>query len=375
MPLNLPAETKITKVVPPESLTEEQELQIINEWNNRPANPPSILELIKIAFPKVEIVDARSREGRLIKQFLATRDLKATNPYANKILVLTEEQKQYIKNHSSFVKPLKLAQDLFNEPKLSPLSKEFLVIAEFVKQYEIETGVRNTSTEEVEAEEFRPPKSILQAAARVNKYIREGIILDTLTKNTKLQECLKAMIRFCHTPRFVLLMNSFVDDTERKLFESSYVRYIWDKPDLTEEEIDSYLNLCCDIVSYNRILEEIGSLKLMRDDALTDSDGKKLSLSIVEMISTLNKELDDNHKRQTKALENLQGKRADRFDSKIKQNQSFLQIVDMWRDEKERLRLIKFAEERKKVTKEELEKLDSLEEMLAQVYGVNQSSY
>ena len=98
-------------------------------------------------------------------------------------------------------------------------------------------------------------------------------------------------------------------------------------------------------------------------------------MSIVEMISSLNKELDDNHKRQTKALENLQGKRADRFDSKIKQNQSFLQLVDAWKDETERKRLIKFADEIKNVTKEELNKLETLDNYLAELFGINKESF
>ncbi len=361
----------------PTELTEAQKQLIISEWDKRSDSPPSILELIVLVFPyvKSEEVDARSREGRLIKQFLIDKDLKPTDPYANKICILTEEQREYIRNHCSFVKPLKMAQDLFNDPKLTPLSKEFIVVAGFVKQFEVETGVRNTSTEEVKDEEFRPPITIIQAAARVNKYKKNAIDMDIVAKNTKLQECLRTMIGFCHTPRFILLMNNFVDKTEKILFESSFIRYVWDKPDLTEEEIDSYLNLCCDGVSYNRILEEIGNLKQMRDNSLDDSDGKKLSLSIVEMISGLNKELDDNHKRQAKAFEILQGKRTDRVDSKIKQNQSFLQLVENWKDETERKRLIKFAEEKKNITKEELERLDTLDNYLAELFGINKDAY
>ena len=34
-----------------EKLTEQQELAVLKEWNDRPNDPPSLLELIRIAYP------------------------------------------------------------------------------------------------------------------------------------------------------------------------------------------------------------------------------------------------------------------------------------------------------------------------------------
>ena len=57
-------------------LTEEQEQIILNEWNSRPDSPPSLLELINLTFPD-EGLDGRTKEGRAVKEFLASRDIKA----------------------------------------------------------------------------------------------------------------------------------------------------------------------------------------------------------------------------------------------------------------------------------------------------------
>ena len=57
-------------------LTEEQKQSILNEWNSRPDSPPSLLELIKIAFPNQNL-DGRTKEGRSVKEFLSTRSIKA----------------------------------------------------------------------------------------------------------------------------------------------------------------------------------------------------------------------------------------------------------------------------------------------------------
>jgi len=49
-------------------LTEEQELKLLEEWNNRPDNPPSLTELVKLAFGR-EDLDGRSKEGKAVKNF------------------------------------------------------------------------------------------------------------------------------------------------------------------------------------------------------------------------------------------------------------------------------------------------------------------
>ena len=66
-------------------LSEEQKQNIVNEWNSREENPPSLLELIKIAFPDKN-VDGRSKEGKAVKAFLASRSIKARAAQEYKVL-------------------------------------------------------------------------------------------------------------------------------------------------------------------------------------------------------------------------------------------------------------------------------------------------
>ena len=74
-------------------LTEEQEQTILNEWNSRPDSPPSLLELINLAFPDQNL-DGRTKEGRAVKEFLASREIKARASHEyqpkEKILYLLE---------------------------------------------------------------------------------------------------------------------------------------------------------------------------------------------------------------------------------------------------------------------------------------------
>ena len=49
-------------------LTQKQKEEILKEWNGRKDNPPSLLELIRIAFPD-EKIDGRTKEGKRLKNF------------------------------------------------------------------------------------------------------------------------------------------------------------------------------------------------------------------------------------------------------------------------------------------------------------------
>ena len=83
-------------------LTDKQKLDLINAWNSRKDDPPSLLELIQdVAGFKGK--DGRSKEGREVKEFLATRKIKArgAHEYAPKGISLSEEQKEYITNNIS----------------------------------------------------------------------------------------------------------------------------------------------------------------------------------------------------------------------------------------------------------------------------------
>ena len=56
---------KMSKIM----LTKEQEEAILNEWDSRESSPPSLLELIRIAYPNQLHLDGRSKEGKAVKVF------------------------------------------------------------------------------------------------------------------------------------------------------------------------------------------------------------------------------------------------------------------------------------------------------------------
>ena len=97
-------------------LTNEQKAAVLSEWNNRPDNPPSLLELIRVAYPDKEY-DGRTKEGRAVKKFLATRQIVADGAHVYKPkdkIGLTEEHKEYISNNAGMMSSVEIARIIFN---------------------------------------------------------------------------------------------------------------------------------------------------------------------------------------------------------------------------------------------------------------------
>ena len=119
------------------NLNEDQQLAILEEWNKRPDDPPYVKELIALVFPDIpeDMKDGRSKYGRAVKKFLAEKSLKAkvTNKYYPKEKVeLNEDQKEFITNNCSAMKPMDMARFIFEDDKISALDLRYKVLTEFI---------------------------------------------------------------------------------------------------------------------------------------------------------------------------------------------------------------------------------------------------
>lgn len=358
-------------------LTNDQKKLILERWNNKELDPPSQRELLDLCFPKLNLT-VRTLEWRAIKEYCASLSIKPVVSEKHVLkpkVILTEEQKEYITNNASSMTSFEFAKEMFNDRRVTPLSMETRAVQEHLKTLDPNLLYKKSEGEEVPDEEYRPPLTPVRAAARLNKYSINCITPEQLTKDTRIQNNLKSLIKFCQMFRFQRIMSSFKMIKDRNLFESSYIRFVWDKPDLTEEELDLICNLSLNIVNYTNMQQEINDLREMRDKCLDDSEGKRLSMSIVEEMKNIKKDLDENEKRQNSIIKTIQGTRDSRIDIKAKENASVVQLVDAWREEQERQRIIKLGNDNKEKIKNELIKLDTLEEFIGQIWGINKDSF
>ena len=360
------------------SLTPKQKQAILDMWNNSPKDDaPPLLALIQKA-AGFEDKDGRSKEGKAVKKFLASRKIKARGAHeyrAKDEIVWTKEEKEFMLNNAQTMTPREMAQYLKKDDTITVLSKETRAVRDFLASEGIETlGSVNPITEhlgaEADTEIYKPPKSQDRAIARVNKYVNDIIDRDNITSTIK--KNIETLINYLSTYRFSHQINTYRSTTDRELYESSFIRYTWNKSDLTQEEVDQYIVLSQEVVISANIQGRVERLSRLLDEVSDDNEGRRISMSLVEAISTAQTEYNQCVSRQQKLLESLKEKRSYRLSKQIKENASILNLVQMWKQEESRRKLIKLAEFKKKAAKEEVEKLTSMDEIKARILGLTE---
>ena len=350
----------------PLELTAGEKQKILDCWNG---GSTKLKDIIEAAFGPG--VDFRSKKGKLVQQFIASRTLNKNNaPAANggvnkgNLTELTESQKDSIRSLAATAKPLEITRAIFNSPDLTNFSSEFRLVKAF---YEILPPDMKLVQDEKMAE-YCPPRTDRQIYARINQFCGEPIDLDKIT--ARQEEQAKKLKKFIQTHRFIFEINNYSKAVERMLFESSFVRFTWDKPDLTEEEIDLYINYCADMVSSYRMQKELDEMIVIRDDIMQGDN--KFPQALLEAIGTLRGDINANAKRRETLLKDLNGKRSDRLDRLNNTNASILNLVESFRDAAKRKLFLEVVEARKEAVKKEGERLESVDSLHFELFGGSQ---
>lgn len=344
-------------------LSDDEKRKAVEAWNSGTSDLKALI--VAACGPGF---DGRSKKGMAVKKYLADQNLKArpAHVYLKKTssVVLSESNKEFIANNASAMKPLEITRLLFDDGMLTPLSSEFRVVKEY---YDSLDQKLKALTEDENVKDYNPPKTEQQALSRINRYVFEAIDPEKMTPRHR--ECIQKLIRFMHTHRYLFEMRNLPLISERELFESSFVRFVHDKPDLTEEEIDLYLNECSDIVAYQRMQKELVLLTDACREAM-ESD-QKVPMALVEAIGKLRGNMDDNFKRQKATLNDLNGKRASRLDKINANSESVLKLVEAFRSEQSRNLINQMAEIRKEELKNEVKRLESIDDLKFQLWGLS----
>jgi len=356
--------------MPKIELTESQIEKVIDEWNSRPDNPPSLLELIRIAFPD-DSFDGRSKEGRAIKDFLATRKIKARGAHEYKPkdkIELTEDHKEFIRNNAAYMSPTEIARVIFKNDEITPLHQETRAVGEYAETADIQPF--ENPREPSAAPDYKPPGTFDRTLSRVNKYIFESFVKSKMTPKQK--KDVEALLGYLNTYRFIHQISSYSSTSNRELFESSFIRYTHDKYDLTQEEVDQYIVLSTEVIIASDIQARVERLQVLLDEVANDTEGRRISMSLVDAIGGSQQEYNQCVNRQNKLLNDLKEKRSDKLKKQMNASASILNLVEMWKSEENRVRLIKLANLRKQVIKEEIDNLTDMDEVKSKILGLTE---
>jgi hypothetical protein len=339
-------------------LSDAQKDLILNNWDKM-----SFAELVQKTFNN-DSLDGRTAEGRIIKTFLGTKRPK-TSEWIKREVTLSEENKEFIQNNPQ-MNAMEIAKVIFNNPNLEPLSKEFRE----VKRYRDILNIITEKEADTPENDYKPPSHLIQVVKKVNDSCQKELKLETMpTIQKKAMESLKG---FLHSPRFIQMMNSYVSKKSRKLFEEEFIRSTFDKPDLSSDELNLYVNLCSNYVMMITLNRQKDLLDERFERDVQDTS-KGVSQALAEMIKAKTDEINKCDRRQSDLINDLNGKRSVRIKEQKGSATNIANLFEWWKDEVERQKALQWAEIRRKEVEMEVDRLESIEEMKARVLGISKS--
>jgi hypothetical protein len=349
-------------------LSPEQQQAVVDFWNKTPNNPPSIKDIVSHVFGTE--YDLRSPEWKAIMSFLAVRGLKKKEKQA---IELNENHQKYIQNHYKTSSAVEIARDIFANPNLTNLHAEARAVAEYIKNISAPEDILG-DTAQVPSGDYSPPETLHATLKKVNEYTSNLLNKDKLTVDQK--KGLESLMRYLHNGRFLKQINCYDKQGDRITFEDSFIRYTYDKADLTQEEVDQYCTLANEVVSSFDIQARKKTLNNLLDNLTENSKGEdsvKMSMSLNEAITAINGEFNDCVKRQQTLLNALTEKRSDKLDKKIADNASVLNIIKAWQMEDNRKAALERGRIEERDVKEEIKKMMSMEDFRAKLMGLSES--
>lgn len=351
-------------------LTEEQKVAALSLWESKPDDSrPSMTEMtIHIFGPDF---DGRSRQGRAIKRYFAGLAIKprpAQDRQPKEKIILTPDQKEYILNNLETMSAVEMSRSLFSNPAINNLNIEARTVNEYIK--ELGAAKPFSSTDEVPSGEWKAPNTTERTLARINRYLKMAP-LDKDKLSVRQTKDIRSLMRYLNIFRLEKQIQTYVTQSDRELFESVFIRYTFDKGDLTEEEVDQYMILANEAVKERKIQARGEKLEIILEGQTGDGEEKaKISISLVEAMGKCQAEYSACIKRQQDLVNSLKEKRSDRISKTARENASILNLIELWRAEKTRVDLIKLAQIRKDKVKEEIDRLSSMDDVKCRIMGL-----
>lgn len=344
------------------NLTDEQKQKVQTAF----AQSPDLNEIVKYVFDN-PLLDGRSKEGREIRKYMVTAGMKFNTARREKKedIVFTPQQQQFIVDQANLgLSSLAIAELLFPKQEIKPLSMEQRAV--FALMREINPDYNPSQDTNAVLSSYVAPKAVVRVIKKIND--ATGSTFDEEKINRQHRICVDKLTINLNNSRFVKIMNNYTVRDDRDLFEQEFIRLTWDKPDLTSDEINLYMNVCKEIINLEVISKHLNKLNDMFDIA---NDQEEMSVRLAEIIKAKSSEYHQCETRIENLTKKLQGDRSSRMQSKHKENASILAIVQFFQDEEERNNMVKIAEMQKQLVSEEANRLEGMEEWKARILGIS----
>lgn len=369
--------------LPPLILTDAQKDEIRHLFATLPESELTLLNITQI-IGKDKKINGQSQLGRVIKAFLGSEGFNYVTR-TNKVkgdADLTEDQKKKLDaNLAAYIKKdigsLELTKIVFENESLTNLHQEFRTVVNYMNDSiqkmdsdEFKKLTFNGSFEDDARDEYKPPKGLVQTLARINKYVigadwKEGEIKSFQRKQAE------SLQKYLSVYRVKYEINSYPKTSQREVFEDAFIRYTFDKVGLQEEHLDMFCTLASERVNEVNIKAQINLMVQAMEVQNAETDGKKISMGLVEAINSSRTELNQCLTRQDKLYKALVAQRSKELESKKAENATMLNLVIPWQQEEFRRNTIHLAIKEKEKLRDEVKKLSSIGELKAMLRGLS----
>ena len=336
-------------------LTDEQKELTLDMFNE----DPNIINITKKVFED-DSLDGRSKEGRAVSKFLAKNGLKAQTtkrPKSDDVILSEDQVEKILEMEGEGFNTSQIADVLFNK-EVKRLSNEWRAVNDILGQDREAPADGPSAT-------YASPQAISRIIKKINDSTGYGLEENKMSRNQR--TCCDRLRINLSNSRFVAIVNNYINSRDKELFEQEFIRLTWDKPDLTPDELNLYMNVCKEIINLELITSHLQKLNDMFESA---DDQDEMSIRLAEIIKAKSSEYHQCETRIENLTKKLQGDRGARLANKQKDTASFLSIVQLFQEEEERQNMVRIVEMQKQVIKKEAQKLEGMAAWKARVLGI-----
>lgn len=346
------------------NLDEDQQDFIKKNYDN-PEYKGDLVKLARMAYQDPSIEEDSEEIQDMSRFILRQRREKSVYNF-------TLEEIDYIVNNGETMSPIELCRHLL--PAWA--EKGTLVIAsqtasELVKAHGLE--LQDGAKPQFRSDKYSPPSTLSKVLAKINAAdINAKLHINDLKADSRKRAYVTSLYRNMHSARFIAVAASHKTEVHRDLFETEFVRHTYDKPDLTAEECNSYISLCNEYVISIMLTNQLHELNDKLSMAVgDDEETRKYNKNISDSRAAIAKEYDSCCSRMKQLQESLHGKRKDRLALENQANESLAKWVDLVVSEEGRERLKRLSMARNLELQNEIARINSFSDMIAQFAGVS----
>ncbi len=324
------------------------------------------LNTITRKFFNDETLDGRTKQGVAIRSFLGSNKIEYKTSKYEKVgdLPLAKQQQEFIEDQArDGMSSLKIAELLYPGKSIAAMGSEHRTVSNYIR---ISGCENNAESDNAAFVKYQVPRSAERIINKINDATGEKLDKERLTRHHKV--CMDKLSINLANSRFQKIINCYTSHEDRNIFEQEFIRMTWDKPDLTADEVNLYMNVCKEIINLETTSRHLDKLNKMFEET---QEQNEMSIRLAEIIKAKSSEYHQCEGRVESLIKKLQGDRRERISSRQKENASILSIVQLFQDEEERANMIKIAEMQKSLVMDEAQKMESMVEWKARIMGIS----